>query len=408
MRIAYVCGDLGIPLAGSKGASVHVRELVRAFDELGHTVRVLTPRVDGPSVAELPADVVAVPPQDEDEEVVELVRGDTGAGPVVARDLRALLYVRAFRRRVCEVLREFEPDFVYERHTLFGSAGRGAASELGVPLVLEVNAPLAEEQAAHRGLVLQTVAWKLESEALLSADHIATVSTVLEKWLVQLGVDKQRILVLPNGVDVDRFADAATEGRRLRRELAAGTEALVGFAGSLKPWHDVEALVEAVARLRRERRDARLVVIGEGPQREALEHRARQADVPVTFTGVVPHARVPGYLGALDVAVAPYAAQGTFYYSPLKLFEYMASGVPVVAADVGDIHHCVRDGETGWLYPPGDVEALASALAAVLANPAAAVRIAVAGREHVRAKHTWHRIARQVTQSVAPVGSSAR
>ena len=408
MRIAYLCADLGIPLFGSKGASVHVRELVRAFSSFGHEVRVLTPRAGGEPAREFPADVVEIRPDRRDEGVCELLRSDPGAGPVAARDVRALLYSTTFGRRALELLDDFRPELVYERYSLFGTAGREVASACGAPLVVEVNAPLVDEQAEHRGLVLERTARAMERDVLLAADRIVTVSTALRDWLVELGVDTGRIEVLANGVDVERFEAAGAERARMRARLGGDRELFVGFVGSLKPWHDVALLVEAVARLRRQGRRARLVVIGEGPQLEALEHAAREARVAATFTGAVPHERVPACLAALDVAVAPYAPTGRFYFSPLKLVEYMAAGLPTVAADVGDLGRCIQPGETGWLYRPGDVGELTRTIARIAEDGASAARVAAAGREHVRAEHTWRGNAERIVHLVAAVGSAAR
>jgi len=120
--------------------------------------------------------------------------------------------------------------------------------------------------------------------------------------------------------------------------------------------------------------------------------------VTASLTGAVAHESVPAYLSALDVAVVPYAADENFYFSPLKLVEYLAAGRPVVAADIGDIGHCVRPGETGWLYEPGDGSALAAAIRSVLADPVNAAAVAAAGRAHVCSEHAWEQAALAVVE----------
>lgn len=383
MRIAYVCSDLGIPLFGTKGASIHVRELVRAFGSLGHDVLVLTPRADGERPPNFDAAVEAVP-----------------AAPAESREQEALLYGRALSRRGLDVLQRFRPHFLYERYSLFGDAGVALARSLGVPLVLEVNAPLSDEQARHRGLALGELARQIERDVLRAADRVVTVSSALERWLLGLGVE--RIAVLPNAVDPARFDVPARERSAARRELGGGT--LVGFVGSLRPWHDVEGLIEALARLEGE---ARLVVVGDGPKRESLPALARRAGVDAVFTGALPYERLPAYVAALDVAVAPYAPSADFYFSPLKLVEYLAAGVPVVAADIGDIGHCVRAGETGLLYPPGDADALAAAIAAFLDDSSSAHELARAGQRHALREHTWEQNACRVLELVGELRRAA-
>jgi glycosyltransferase involved in cell wall biosynthesis len=405
VRIAYVCTDFGVPVFGTKGASVHVRELARALGALGHEVVLLTPRPGGtppPGFAPHVAHLELEPP---DAALYEALLRDPGAGVPVARELRALLYGSTFRPRALELLRRFRPDVVYERHSLLSQAGAALADALDVPLVVEVNAPLADEQAEHRGLAFAETARGIEREVLTGAAHVVAVSSALRAWLTELGVDPGRIVVLPNGVDAERFTPAPGDRDSVRARLGANGEPLIGFVGSLKPWHDVGGLVDAVAALRRRGRRLKLVVVGDGPQREALERRARRARIDATFTGSLEHEEVPAQLAALDVAVAPYSASDGFYFSPLKLVEYLAAGVPVVAADVGDLRHCVRSGETGWPYPPGDVGALADALDSALADRSHAQAIALAGRRHVREEHSWRANAERVV-ALASAGRS--
>ncbi|MDP9370186.1 MAG: glycosyltransferase, partial [Chloroflexota bacterium] len=166
--------------------------------------------------------------------------------------------------------------------------------------------------------------------------------------------------------------------------------------------HGTASLLQAVARLLGDARDGastpHLLIVGEGPERPALEALASDLGIgpSTTFTGAIPHEEVPGYLAAMDIAVAPYDERTDFYFSPLKLFEYMAASRPVVAADIGQIRDCVRHGETGLLYPPGDVVGLADALAVLIDDSQLAATIGRAGQEGVQAHHTWEGNARAV------------
>ncbi|HEV8250790.1 MAG TPA: glycosyltransferase [Gaiellaceae bacterium] len=392
MRIAYVCADQGVPVFGAKGASVHVRELCRALERLGHEVLVVSPRLGDRRPAGFTPAVVELPVDPDDEAACSLLAADGAGGPAAAREVRALLYAASLRRALPGLLRTFGADVVYERYALHGTAGGAAARALGVPHLLEVNAPLSAEQAAHRGLRFAGLARGLERGILQGADRVIAVSRGVRDWLVRSGVAPERAVVLANAVDVDAFALPADERAATRVRLGLGLCPAVGFVGTLKPWHDVATLVRAVALLARAGMEIRLVVIGEGPERAALEGLARVQGVEAAtrFVGSVPHDAVPRYLAALDAGVVPYAASPSFYFSPLKLFEYLAAAVPVVAADVGDIRHCVRPGATGALYRPGDPLALAEALLEVLLDPARSARIGAAGRAHVRAHHTWN------------------
>jgi glycosyltransferase involved in cell wall biosynthesis len=390
MRIAYVTADFGVPVFGGKGASVHVRELTRALQSQGHDVLILTARVGGEAPPDFDVRVleVAAPPGQE----------------VAGRDLelRAGRYAAELHRRGRVLLQRFRPDLVYERYSLFGTGGRMLAGDLGVPLILEVNAPLADEHAAHRGgLADRRRARSQERRILRSADRVVAVSSWLERWLVGLGVDRRRIALVPNGVDPGRFRPARDEVATVRRQLGGGGRPLIGFLGSLKPWHDVDTLVRALALLGHRSSDPLLVLLGDGPERARLEAlvRRRGLDSRAIFVGAIAYDRVPAYLAALDVAIAPYRP-GACYFSPLKLFEYLGAARPTVAAAVGDIPHCIVPGQTGSLYRAADTRALAREISALLDNPSRAAALGRGGRDHVRTHHTWHANARRVVELV--------
>jgi len=196
------------------------------------------------------------------------------------------------------------------------------------------------------------------------------------------------------------------DGRAARARWGLPLDALVvGFAGSLKPWHGVETLLAAFATLRAHTPTARLLVIATGPQEAAGRARATDLglDDAVVFTGAVAHAAMPGLLAALDIGVAPYLAVPDFYFSPLKLYEYMAAGVAVVASDAGAIATLVRAGETGLLCPPGDADAVAGALACLASDPTLRARLGAAARAEAE-RHTWAVNARVI----AGLASAAR
>jgi starch synthase len=376
MRIAYLSADRGVPVFGTKGASVHVRELTRALASLGHEVVVLTPRGEGlrPTSFRIP------------------VRDVTAEAEQLDPEARAI----SFRDRALPLLRDFRPHVLYERYSLFGTAGIELSRELAIPLLLEVNAPLADEAARHRGLDRVEAARAAERAVLGSANQVLTVSAWVARWAQAQGVPAERIAVVPNAVDPARFRPRPGDRASVRNELGIDGQRVVGFVGTLKPWHDVGTLVAGLGLLPPKR--PRLVLVGDGPERERIARGAARLGVETTFTGPVPHDRVPAYLAALDVAVAPYPEGDSFYFSPLKLFEYLAAARPVIAADVGEISHCVRPGKTGSLYEAGDAAGLARALSELLDDPARAAELGAGGREHVIAEHTWTKTAQTVVR----------
>jgi glycosyltransferase involved in cell wall biosynthesis len=305
MHIAYVSADPGVPPFGTKGASVHVQEMLRAFLRRGAAVTLISPRLDDAPPADLVAVTrVALPP-------------DTG------RDAEArAAWALATNEAVTAALAAAGPlDFVYERHALFAHGAMAFAAARGLPSALEVNAPLIEEQARHRSLARRDDAERSARRAFAAAGLVAAVSAPVADYARSLGAPDARLEVIANGVDPTRFPS---------RPAPSGPFT-AGFVGTLKPWHDVATLVEATALLRAGAvSDARLIVVGDGPARAALGDMVAALGIAeaVTFTGAVPAADMPGWLARMHAAVAPYRAGEPFYFSPLKLYEYMAATAP--------------------------------------------------------------------------------
>jgi glycosyltransferase involved in cell wall biosynthesis len=265
------------------------------------------------------------------------------------------------------------------------------ARECGVPGLLEVNAPLVEEQAAYRGLIDRAGAERVAARAFAAARAVVAVSREVAGYVEQF--TDARVHVVPNGVDPDRFPPDLPPS--LPDPTAAFT---VGFVGTLKPWHGLPVLVEAFDRLHHDHPHTRLLVVGDGPERPALEAdlSARDLARSTVLTGAVDAAEVPGLLASVDAAVAPYPDRPDFYFSPLKLYEYLAAGRAVVASRIGQVTGVIEDGANGLLVPPGDADALAAALARLRADAALQSRLGAAARETVRHRHTWDAVARRL------------
>jgi glycosyltransferase involved in cell wall biosynthesis len=395
MRIAYLSTDFGVHVPGTKGASVHVRQLVEALAQRGHEVLVRTP-----AAGELPAGArfrLAALPFDDLQTALqnELKQEAVCAGNRLPKDLRNLLYAAWVESRALPLLAEFRPDVVYERYALFGTAGLSIARRAGVPLLLEVNAPLVEEQREQRGLELSRVATTAQQLVFGGADELLVVSRWLARYVAAHGAAPDRVTVVPNAADPALFRPQPRPAA-VRRRLGLGDDLIVlGFVGAMKPWHGVRRLVEALPGLGPR---FRLLLVGDGPELEAVRARVRELGLAdaVTIAGAVPHDEVPAWLGAADIALVPYDAAAAQYFSPVKLFECMAMALPIVAARVEQTEAILADGRTGWLYAAADADEPAATIRRVAADLGAARRVGVAAREQVLAHHTWERNAEHV------------
>jgi glycosyltransferase involved in cell wall biosynthesis len=375
MRIAYVSTDPGVPVFGMKGGSIHVQEMLRAFRSAGADVAVVSPRLDDE------------PPRD----LVSVLRIPQPALPKQDPEDRARRLLE-MNGRVEEALAQAGPwDLVYERHALFAHGAMEFAARCGIPAVLEVNAPLLDEQARHRVLALPDLAAASTRRAMAAATLVSAVSAEVSRYCLLHGAAGRGVHVLPNAVNPERFPHRAPPKGPFT----------VGFLGTLKPWHDVPTLIGAVALLREETLpEARLVIIGDGPERARLEAEARSSGIEgaVEFTGPVHPDRVPGELARLHAAVAPYRGNGPFYFSPLKLYEYMAAGLPVVASRVGDLPEVMLEGRTGLLCAPDDPADLARALGELARAPQLRARLGAASKAHVLRHHTWGQLAARILE----------
>ena len=408
MNILYVCSDSGIPVLGRKGASVHVRSLAAAFTRAGHSVVVATPLL-AKSPWEAPAAIEAhlmhVPADETVLAAVETVRGyneSIGTTNTVPSELRRILYNQQLSAKLVRRFRELPPDFVYERAALYSTAGVAIARAAGVPLVVELNAPLAIEQSSYRGSQLPDLAAHAERTTLLSADYVLTVSATLREHVLTLGVAPDRAIVVPNGVDTDRFTPA-DDGAAARARWGIGRGPVLGFVGGLRPWHGVRAFGSLLERLVARHPDLQLVIAGDGPLRRDLtdDFVRRGLAGHVIFTGALDHDDVPALVRTFDVALAPYErADHAFYFSPLKLFEYMACGIPVVAAAIGQIGDVISDGVNGLLYEPGDSDELASACERLLGDAVQRRQLGRAAAGTIHSTFTWKENARRIVELV--------
>ncbi|SJN24930.1 Glycosyltransferase [Micrococcus lylae] len=411
MQIAYLLADPGIGPFGTKGASVHVQEITRALRGLGHQVTVYClRRGDKKGVESVPADLADLK--------VEVVPVASAAGSAE----REVELRRAGDRMLAAAAAD-GADLVYERYALFSDVGARLAATLSqnagrrIPLVMEVNAPLVAEQSAHRSLHDVDTALALTESALSAADVVSCVSEPVAAWVRRdVPAAAAATVVIPNGVNTERIRPLsrhAASGAFLHDDGGSPEPAArgftVGFLGTLKPWHGTQTLLDAVAAAGAAAADWRIEFCGAGPQLQALREQAERLGLgqATTFHGAVAPEQVPAVVGTWDVATAPYPRPQNpedHYFSPLKVYEYLAAGATVVASAVGEIPQVLGAGEPdaegvavgsrGVAVRPGDAQALAAALTRLAADRELTAALAAAGRADVQAHHTWaHRAA---------------
>lgn len=371
MKILYVAS--GIPVPGTLGGSIHTLEVARGLAQRGHTVDVVAcSRVGAFEIASL-----ARPTSSRIGNVrlhhIDIPKAlSLLAAPVIMRLARAL-----------------KPDIIMERYYNFAGAGMLAARRLGIPSILEVNALIIDPPAVLKRRLDDALGGPMRRWATAQCRMADRIVTPLHTTAPP-DIPRANIVELPWGANVEHFC--------IDRPSAVAAQPTVVFLGSFRAWHGALDAVRAGGILAGQGRDFRFLFIGDGPQRAAAERLASRWRERFTFTGAVPYEEVPALLTQASVAVAPFntaahpalRAAG-FFWSPLKVFEYMAAALPVVTIDIPPLNQIVRHGIEGLLYPEGDTDALAAAIAHLLDHPDEARAMGARGRERVTAHFSWAR-----------------
>ena len=385
MRVAYICADPGIPVFGTKGASVHVQEVIKGMLQRGLEVVLFAQRLGG----EVPPELSKI----EIHEFPDL--------PNDSQQKRAAAAIAA--NESVEKLLESAGDFdlVYERYSLWSKAGMAFARKHQCVGILEVNAPLIEEQKIHRELPLEAEAQEIAKFVFSHADAMVAVSPGVKDYLETFSGAKGRVHDIANGVELARFASAANQNAvKFQQQDNTASTPVLGFLGTLKPWHGVSGLVQAWALLRKEGYNVNLLIVGDGPQHATLSEEIAQQGLSdfVHFTGSVAPEQVPEWLARMDIATAPYPNQDRFYFSPLKIYEYMAAGLPIIATKVGHLSSIIENGYNGILAEADNPQNMAEVIAHLLDNPSEAKRLGTNARLTAEQNHSWLSVVDRILQ----------
>lgn len=362
------------------GQYVHLEELVGALRALGHEVLVVGPNaVDS---AEFGADA-------------GMVAWLKRRLPQWLYELAEWAYGFHAYRRLAHAIHAFSPDVMYERYNLFSTAGGKARRRFGLPLLLEVNAPIYDERKKFDGIALDGLARAVELEAWRGADFLLPVTAVLGSILREKVGAAPRIEVIPNGINLEHFA-GPFDTAAVRERWKLDGRIVLGFTGFVRDWHGLDRVISAIAKDEPEH-PRMLFVIGDGPARSALEAQAEALGIAsrVVFTGVVPREEIPVYVSTFDIALQPAVVS---YASPLKLFEYLALGRAIVAPNQPNICEVLRDGENAVLFDPDDPEGLTNAIEQLSSDASLRARVALGAHQTIAEQGlTWSRNAERVT-----------
>jgi len=380
--------------------AVHIHGVCGGLEKLGYEVEIIGP----PGVTTDPNIVVAA----------EAGKTGTSWGVIAKKapqwlfELMEIGYNLVAIPRVLKRCRELQPELIYERYSLYNVTAAFVSAMTGVPLVLEVNDTVGTDRTRQgKSIRMKPVARVFERWIFKRTAGITVVSGYLKDQVISSGVPSEKIAVTPNAVDVDRFDRSRVDGTALRERLGLKGKTVIGFAGSFTKWHGLDLLVQAFANVSPELREARLLLVGDGVTMEDTRALVEALGITdrVVFTGKVGHADVPEHMAAMDVGVMP---ESNVFGSPMKVYEYLAMGVPAVGPRYGPLEEAIVDGEDGLIFTPGDVDGLTAALRSLVADTETRRAMGESGRRKVVSRHQWVHNAEAVVHLVSASKTSNR
>jgi glycosyltransferase involved in cell wall biosynthesis len=386
---------------GRSSQAMHIRSLVEALKAGGHEVTIVSPPGVDPlkSAGMMPF----LRKADRTRGLERIWKYISCECPQIVFEVCELLYNLFLPFRLLPALWR-QPDAVlYERHAYFMFMGVLLGKWLKRPVVLEVNELAGFTRA--RGLIMERLARRIDAWAFSRADHVLCVSRVLADEARRRGANCERVHVLPNAVNPNRFRPPQPQ-QSLRGRLGLNGSIVIGHVGLFYRWDRLDVLIKVAKSIRDRHPDLKVLLVGDGPEMDNLKQTAFRLGMEreVILPGPVSRDDVPAYIDAMDICVLP---DSNAFGSPIALFEFMAMGKPCVVPDLGPMRDVIDENVTGIMFPHGDYVALEKALLRLVDDSGLREQVGARARQTVFERHTWAANARFVVQ-LALGESSAR
>ena len=298
-----------------------------------------------------------------------------------------------------KILRNEKPDLLISRLETYLISAVVLAKIFDIPLIIEADAPSVYEERMfeYNYYRFPRIPEYIEKKIITCADRTICVSNAAKEYFIRQGIPDDKLAVVTNGVDIKRF-NPGVDSREIREQFGLKNVVCVGFVGSFHLWHGIENLSKMIDAVIKEVPSTKFLMVGKGgPMFELFKEFVMERGFSnnVIFTGFVPMKDMPKYISAMDIVLAPYPNIKLFHYSPVKIFEYMASGKPVISTKIGQIKEIIRDGYNGLLCEPNDLDGLVTKLINLIQNARYREYLGKRAFETIKSHHTWRIKAKQ-------------
>jgi glycosyltransferase involved in cell wall biosynthesis/peptidoglycan/xylan/chitin deacetylase (PgdA/CDA1 family) len=385
MKILYHHRTRGI---GAEG--VHIASMINALKKLGHSVEVISP------VGIDPLGTAGTTPYKEDKVNINKIWGWISRHfPQVVFEILEICYNFLAYIRIKRAAKINHIDFIYERYAYLGLAGVIFAKRNNLPLILEVNEVVGV--IGRRKRIFMRVARFVEKMIFWEASYIVVISDFLKSYIEKIGIPSEKISVIPNAVDPERF-NMQVSGEEVRKKINLDNKIAIGFVGWFASWHKIDFLLHVFNELVKDRKDLQLLLIGDGPK-ENLKRIIREKEIGsyVTFTGSINHQQLPNYIAAMDICIVPHSNE---FRSPIKLFEYMAMGKPTIAPRFKPIEKIIIHNGNGILFEPGNKDSLKDAIIYLADDKKKREEIGNEARKTILKNYLWKNNAQMVVNII--------
>jgi len=379
---------------GKRVEGVHIRSICKALEEKGHEVEIMA--FPGSEAVETSNKLQ----DDKGSTLGRFLKSFTQYAPEFIFELMEMAYNFVVYYRIKKYIKKDKVDLIYERYSLFMYYTVKLARKNNIPVILEINDSALVERVRH--LFFVAIAKKFESWIFRNADGLVFISNEFKKIASTNYTLTNHMCVSPNAADPQQFSRDKYDRRTIRKQLGIESGIVCGYVGAFHHWHGIHIFIDKVIPVMKKNPDTYMLMIGDGELLDDIKGIVEENHLQdkFIFTSRIPHDEVPHYIAAMDIAVLP---DSNVYGSPMKIFEYMAMEVPVVAPDYSPIGEVIKSGETGWLFHKNDFNDCVQLFEKLLNDLDEIRRVGKNAREYIIKERQWSNNAEDIIDMYARI-----